>query len=251
MGNIFDIQRFCLDDGPGIRTVVFFKGCPMNCLWCHNPESKAPAVQRYSDTGETIGYTAQIGEIIDTVLKDRDYYQHSGGGVTLSGGEPLMQADLVLKLLIQLKKLSLHTCVETCGCVRQSTVASVLPYTDLFLYDIKAMPSVHQKYTGKSSQLILSNLNYLYESGASIQMRCPIIPGINDTLEHFTFLASLLKKYPDIQEAEIMPYHNMGIAKARRLGEKEPFYCDNPSVEQTELWRKTLSDMTGAVSHVT
>ncbi len=241
VGMIFDIQRFCVDDGPGIRTTVFFKGCPLNCLWCHNPESKKSVMEQYSDTGETIGYHASPEEILAVVLKDRDYFAASGGGMTLSGGEPLLQGAFAAELLSLAKTAGLHTCVETCGFVSQEILREILPYTDLFLYDIKAAPDMHLRYTGQESGRILDNLDFLYRQKAPICLRCPIIPGVNDTGEHFSFLSSLQKQYPRILGMELMPYHNMGVGKAKRLGEPEPFYRENPSPDQIRDWREMLS----------
>lgn len=245
MGTIFDIQRFCLDDGPGIRTVVFLKGCPLNCLWCHNPESQRPEIQRYTDNDEIIGRKTDITKVMETVLRDLDYYQQSGGGITLSGGEPLMQPSFCEELLLNAKAHGLHTCIETCGYAKRPAFERVLPHTDLFLYDIKAAPELHRKLTGQDNRLILENLEYLLQNGAAVHMRCPIIPQINDNETHFAYLASILKRFPSIQAVELMPYHNMGVGKSRRLGEKEPFYRDNPLPAQIDKWRDQLADMTG------
>lgn len=240
MGIIFDIQRFCVDDGPGIRTTVFFKGCPLNCLWCHNPESIHAGAEQYSDTGTRIGCERTAEEVLRAVLRGREYFMASGGGITLSGGEPLMQVAFAEEVLSLARQMKLHTCVETCGFVSREALCRILPLTGLFLYDIKLTPQLHRKYTGQDNGLILDNLDFLYRSGAKIRLRCPIIPSINDTDRHFSFLASLAHKYPRISDIEIMPYHNMGVSKARRLGIPDPFCRDNPSQQQIREWRQTL-----------
>ena len=248
MGIIFDIQRFCIDDGPGIRTTIFFKGCPLRCQWCHNPESWDPHIQYYTDTNETVGYDISAEEILNISYRDMPYYTETGGGITLSGGEPLMQHDFTLLLLRLAKERGLHTCLETSGYGEPIHLYKILPYTDLFLYDIKCIPSLHHKYTGQNSRIILDNLDYLYRNGAAIRLRCPIIPGINDTDEHFTFLAALMKNYPLIEKAEIMPYHNMGVKKALRLGFKKPFSRNNPSPQHLACWNQQLDSLIHASS---
>lgn len=240
MGMIFDIQRACTDDGPGIRTTVFFKGCPLRCLWCHNPESHAAHPQQYADTGETIGYEASATQIMEMVLRDLPYYQATGGGITLSGGEPLMQPALAQALLSTAKEKGIHTCVETCGHAPWEAFTRILPLTDLFLYDVKALPHVHRSFTGVDSGLILSNLGRLCQSGAQVLLRCPLIPGYNDTAEHFAFLRSLLKKHPALTGLQIMPYHNFGVGKARRLQMPHVLELPNPAPEVIARWRSAL-----------
>lgn len=238
MGMIFDIQRGCTDDGPGIRTTVFLKGCPLNCLWCHNPESKNPYPQKYTDGTKTVGYECTVDEIMKTVLADRKYYQASGGGMTLSGGEPLMQPEFSWDLLKEAGKNDIHTCVETSGYSSEAVLDGFLGATDLFLFDIKAPPSSHRELTGAGSERILSNLEYLYRNKAKILLRCPIIPTKNDTEEHFAYLKELQVRFPDLAGMQLMPYHNLGVDKGRRLGLNAEFSMDNPSREQIDQWRE-------------
>lgn len=240
MGMIFDIQRTCTDDGPGVRTTVFFKGCPLRCRWCHNPESHAVCPQQYADTGEMIGYDAAPEQVVETVLADRAYYEATGGGMTLSGGEPLMQPEFARTLLLLAKEQGIHTCVETCGYAAWQSFEEILPYTDLFLFDVKTTPEKHLHWTGVSSRRILDNLDSLYHAGAQILLRCPIIPGVNDTETHFAFLQGLLEKYPRLQGMQMMPYHNLGVGKAKRLHLPGMLELSNPSAEQIAGWRKAL-----------
>lgn len=249
MGVIFDIQRFCVDDGPGIRTTVFLKGCPLDCIWCHNPESKSSRPQHYVDGSKLVGFQSSVDEIISIVLRDKAYYEESGGGLTLSGGEPLMQPNFAFELLETAKRVNIHTCVETCGFIDQSVMEKVLPVADLFLFDIKATRTTHKQFTGVENTLILSNLYYLHDRDAKIIMRCPIIPTINDTEEHFKYIASLSKSLPNLLAIEIMPYHNMGVAKAEKLGIKDSFCLENPTQEQIKDWKKKLVKLTGKVTY--
>lgn len=264
-GNIFEIQRFSIHDGPGIRTTVFLKGCPLRCLWCHNPEgvnisvqlSFIPAkcidcgycfrvcpngahqkvdgqhildrdrckvcgkctIECYSGALELIGRNSSVDEVIAKVLRDKPFYETSGGGMTLSGGEPLMQIDFSEALLKAAKQEGLNCCVETSGQVNFSSFERVIPYVDLFLFDIKEMiPEKHVEFTGASNKLILENLRQLYKSGARILLRLPMIPGYNDHIEHFEKVVQLKQLMPDIVGIEIMPYHNLGTSKIDRLG---------------------------------
>ncbi len=264
-GIIFDIQRFSLHDGPGIRTTVFLKGCPLRCKWCHNPESWSrepqlmfykekcvqclectgscsksvhvfkqgkhiPDYQKCDACGECIASCAYgalklSGEEmdVDTVLKevgaDKSYYENSGGGLTVSGGEPMLQFSFSEALLGEAKKLGLHTCLETGGFAGKEQFARIAGNVDLFLYDMKHInDEAHKKYTGVSNQIILDNLDYLYHTGSKIRLRCPIIPGINDTDEHIGGIASLARKYPKLTGVEILPYHDMGKGKWNQIG---------------------------------
>ena len=206
-GKIFNIQRFSTSDGPGIRTVVFFMGCPLDCAWCHNPESK---------TGGEEEKTAE--EIIDIVLRDMPFYEESGGGLTLSGGEPLMQFDFALSLLKLAKERGVHTAIETCGFTSRD-LSKLVPYTDLWLYDIKLFPAEeHVRHTGVTNKHIFENLYLLDCMGANIVLRCPIIPNINMTEEHFDSLGQLANSLKGVTAIHLEPYHPLGISKAQKLG---------------------------------
>lgn len=269
---IFNIQRFSTSDGPGIRTVVFMKGCPLNCAWCHNPESKSQATEIFYKNGQCIacgacadictvkahtllegihlfdrekcvhcGKCAKIccsnalelcgeeksaEEIIDIVLQDKPFYDESNGGITLSGGEPLMQYDFSLSLLKLAKRNHLHTAIETSGFSNRD-LATLNDFVDLWLYDIKVFPEEeHIKYTGVSNKVIFDNLHLLNSNGAKIVLRCPIIPDINMTREHFENLADLANTLNNVIAIHLEPYHPLGLSKATQLGKNQPYLND-------------------------
>ncbi len=261
--NILNIQRFCTKDGPGIRTTVFFKGCPLSCLWCHNPESQSVARQlmynsekclhclrcvaacanqcHKQDSGkhtfdrteciacgkclsplcealEIAGKTVSTDEILQEVLKDALYYQNSGGGLTLSGGEPLAQWEFCKELLQKAKAHGIHTCVETCGHVTRKALEQTLPYVDLYLFDWKeSNPERHKQYTGFDNQRIRDNLQFLNANQKEIVLRCPIIPTLNDREEHLLGIAELANTSKSISRIVLEPYHTLGVGKYDRL----------------------------------
>ena len=263
-GNIVHIQKFCINDGPGIRTTVFLKGCPLNCLWCHNPESKAafPEIAFYPEKCyacgqcaavcpngchriedgmhlferagcikcgqcltarcgalEQIGKEASVSEVMDEVMKDKVFYDESGGGLTVSGGEPMLQFDFVNELFQTAKKKGLHTCMETSGYAKQEKVRQIARVTDLFLFDYKeTSPERHRKFTGVSNEKILRNLSLLDALKTNIVLRCPIIPGCNDREEHFKGIAETANRFTSISEIQIEPYHPLGAAKSMQIG---------------------------------
>lgn len=224
-GMVFDIQRFSLHDGPGIRTTVFFKGCPLRCTWCHNPESWLMQPQWMAGTDEAgshpklTGRKMSVAEVMEEVCADKSYYRNSGGGMTVSGGEPMLQPEFLTCLLEEARREEIHTCIETSGFAAREDFTRIKDLVDLFLYDIKYMDEEgHIRYAGASNQTILHNLDYLYEIGAHILLRCPVIPGINDTEDHIDGIAGLTEKYPNLEGVEIMPYHDMGKSKWSRLG---------------------------------
>ena len=263
-GVIFDIKRFAVHDGPGIRTTVFFKGCPLRCLWCHNPESlkkarhivffgnkcigcgecfkrcpnnaieATPQGRKYYRDKCTLcgtcveycyaeatvmeGKEVSVQEVIEEVKKDMPFYENSKGGVTLSGGEPTMQPEFCLAVLRESKKAGMHTAIDTSGCVKWETFRKILEYVDLVLYDIKHMdPIKHREYTGLSNELILANLRKLDELGIPIEIRMPIIPGLNDSEENLSAAARFLSELKNVQRIKLLPYHRLGEGKYERL----------------------------------
>ena len=236
-GIVFDIQRFSLHDGPGIRTTVFLKGCPLRCMWCHNPESwKLAPEPMVKENGESriCGREMTADAVIEEVLADRAYYENSGGGLTVSGGEPMLQLPFLLELLKMAKAAGIHTCLETSGYCERDSLDAVLPFVDLFLFDIKETdPERHREFTGVDNRLILQNLEHLHRAGADILLRCPIIPGLNDSDGHIATVAALAREYPNIRGVEIMPYHDMGKGKWKELG-REYALSDKKTVEETQ-----------------
>ncbi len=229
VGKIFDIKRFALNDGPGIRTTVFFKGCPLKCMWCHNPESIAFDIEEYDQErildGKRFTYKQKIGkqftvsELQTEILKDQQFYIQSGGGVTFSGGEPLSQSDFLVEILKVCKKQGLHITIDTTGFCRIEKLEEINRYTDLFLYDIKFVNSdLHFEYTGVHNHLIIKNLDCLLKIKANIIIRVPIIPGINDTPQCVSELKQFIKsRVNQIKELHFLPFHNIGASKYDRF----------------------------------
>jgi pyruvate formate lyase activating enzyme len=265
-GRIFDIKRFAVHDGPGIRTTVFLKGCSLHCAWCHNPEAirARPEVAFYSqrcidcgacvdacahgareetaqgqgiyhrDEGVVCGECVEVcyaealvlhgrevcvAEVFEEVCKDAAFYKESGGGITLSGGEPLQQAVFATALLKAFKQAGYHTALDTCGMVRWSAFEKALPYVDMVLYDIKHMdPERHKEYTGASNVQILDNLSKLNALQISVEIRMPIIPGINDGRETIEAAAELLAVFKSVTGVRILPYHRLAGEKYISLG---------------------------------
>ena len=228
---IFDIKKFAVHDGPGIRTTVFFKACSLDCWWCHNPESIRPEIETYQaeqKLGDTvftrtknIGRKVSPGGLWNEVKNDRVFWEQSGGGITLSGGEPLLQAEFAKEFLQICKQNQLHTTVDTAGNVPLKNIKAVLPYTDLFLYDIKFFSGdVHRKYTGASNKRILRNFEYLTENQVNIIVRIPLIPEINLYKDEMQKIAGYLSQHKNenFNRIELMPYHKTGIAKYKRFG---------------------------------
>ena len=197
-----------------------------------------------TDALEIFGYKSDVGTIMQEVLKDRAYYENSGGGITLSGGDPLFQFDFALEVLKESKKENLNTCLETEGLGRREKFKKVLPYVDHFLFDYKITDDeLHKKYVGISNKPILSNLDFLAKHNADIVLRCIIVPGINDNLKHFAAITSLNRKYENIKRIDIMSYHDYGRKKYRMLGEDYPLEIETVSEERAEEWKNKLIDM--------
>lgn len=262
---IFDIKRFAVHDGDGIRTTVFFKGCPLKCVWCHNPEGIDfnPELAYYehkcmgcgecvktcpmgahtisenghmfdhekckvcgkceeacfNDALKLYGKEMSVLELMPILLEDRDFYENSGGGVTLSGGECLMQAEFCAELLKKLKENNIHTAVDTCGFVSKEALDKVMPYTDIFLYDLKAFDEdVHIKCTGQSNKVILENLKYLDSCGKNIEIRIPYVPEFNN--DQIEKIAEFLKERKNITKVKVLPYHNYADSKYAALNIK-------------------------------
>ncbi len=205
---VFDVQRFSIHDGPGIRTTVFLEGCSLRCAWCQNPEA--------FQSGVAPAMTPEA--VIAEVLKDRDYYAVSGGGLTLSGGEPLLHVGPARALLEEAKRHGLHTCVQTAGAVPRSNLSAVLGLVDLFQFDLKHMDSGrHRSLTGAGNERILENAAFLIEQGAVVQFRMPVVPGINDGDANLDRLAQFLVRL-GVHELRVVPYQRMYLGKYAALG---------------------------------
>jgi len=283
-GLVFNIQRFSVHDGPGIRTTVFMKGCPLSCGWCSNPESQDSRPQlmsrdivctgcgacaavcpqgairitaegvRQIDWGrcdrclvcvDACAYNAlqrcgeyrEVREVLDEVLRDRPFYNNSGGGVTVSGGEPFLQSEFVLRLLRACKEEELHTAVDTTGHAPWEKIREAISYTDLILWDIKHLdPGEHERTTGVGNRLILENLERA-AGLTKIWLRVPLIAGFNDSEEHIGGVAALARKV-GAEKVSLLPYHEGGLSKSRQIGGDYQFSdAKAPAEKQTELLR--------------
>lgn len=289
MAKVVDIKRFATHDGDGIRTTVFLKGCPLKCVWCHNPESISEKIQLayyshkcincgmcvdacgnkahkivdgkhvfnrslctacgkceeicFGDALKIYGKEYSADEILPILIEDKDFYDNSGGGVTLSGGECLIHADFCEDLLKKLKEENINTAVDTCGFVSKKAFDKVMPYTDVFLYDIKAFDEdVHIKCTGKSNKIILENLKYLDECGKKIEIRIPYVPEYNSAEINKIF--DFLKTLKNIVKIRVLPYHNYAASKYEALSLKNTLPEKLPYEEEIKKMQE-LADMIG------
>jgi pyruvate formate lyase activating enzyme len=281
-GRIFNIQRFSVHDGPGIRTTVFLKGCNLACEWCHNPESRkasqeiqffqqkcvlcmacmeaSPRAHYIGSEGQHVfdrealanggldtasdgvdeclydalvyvARFAQVAEVVGTAMKDADYYRNSGGGVTFSGGEPLLQKEFVRAVAAELKSQGIHTALDTAAHVEWADLEYALPVIDLVLLDIKVMDAeVHKRYTGVTNERILSNARRLAASNIDMIVRIPVIPTVNATERNMVETAELIEDWPRLKYVELLPYHDLGVDKLASLGYAgEPVVFETPS----------------------
>ena len=220
-GRIFNIQRFSIHDGPGVRTIVFFKGCPMRCRWCCNPESQEWDIQRMTVAGKekTVGEDTTVGKVLEEIIKDRVYYNRSKeGGVTLSGGECLAQPEFALALLRACKEQGISTAIETAGHVKSEIVRSVLPYIDTVLMDIKHTNGAkHKEYTTRDNAIILENARLIAKEAKRLIIRTPVIPTFNDTEDEIRDIARFAVSI-GVKEIHLLPYHRIGSDKYAGLG---------------------------------
>lgn len=220
-GRIFDIQRYAIHDGPGIRTLVFLKGCVLRCRWCCNPESQEFLIQTMQVDGKEkkIGRDVTVEEVMEEIRKDSRYYERSGGGVTLSGGEALCQPEFSRALLMECKEAGFHTAMESTACAPYEVIEKLLPYLDLYLMDIKHWNlNKHREFTGKSNTLILENAKRLALEAKELVIRVPVIPTFNNTKEDIRVIAEFAASLPNVQKLHLLPYHRLGQDKYRGLG---------------------------------
>lgn len=261
---ICDIKRLAVHDGDGIRTTVFLKGCPLKCVWCHNPESISfkPQTAFYKNKcvgcgecqkedftvdaclGEArvlYGKEMTVEELLPLLTEDKAFYENSGGGVTLSGGECLCQAAFCAELLKRLKEEGIRTAVDTCGFVQREAIDQVLPYTDVFLYDLKAMDEdVHIQCTGQSNGRILENIQYIDAKGKAIEVRIPYVPGYNsDQIEGIAEFVATLKNVKDVK---VLPYHNYAGSKYQALGMENTLPEVLPTDEEIQRAEAIIQD---------
>ena len=271
--NIFDIERGSFVDGPGIRTTVFFKGCNLSCKWCHNPESQSPLAQMLfykdkcvscgkcykkcknqlktcdycgnctlfcpTDARQICGKEYTTSEVLTEILKDKSYYS-SGGGVTFSGGECMLQIDFLTEILKACKENGIHTAVDTAGHVPYASFEKILPYTDLFLYDVKCFSEdTHKRYVGASNSLILENLKKLLKAGKKIWIRVPIIPSVNDSESEMKKIKDFIYSLGKPEKIELLPYHALGVHKYSAIG-KTPIEFEVPSALVMEKLRNVF-----------
>jgi len=224
-GVIFDIKRFAVHDGPGIRTTVFLRGCPLRCSWCHNPESQGFGVETLEgrDGPIHVGREVTVDELSAEIERDVSFFDESGGGVTFSGGEPLSQPEFLAGALDRCGELELHRVVDTSGYAPREVLLEVAERTDLFLYDLKpAGAASHLEQTGVETGLIHDNLRALCETAAAIQLRVPVIPGITDTAENLAALKDIVASLPRELPLKLLPYHRAAMDKYPRFGMKPP-----------------------------
>ncbi|OIO88708.1 MAG: glycyl-radical enzyme activating protein [Anaerolineae bacterium CG2_30_58_95] len=279
MGLVFDIRKYSIHDGPGIRTTVFLKGCPLRCLWCHNPEGRAagmevifhhnrcircgaclaecehgaiswngqvPLTDRekceqcgacaevcYAEARQVVGREMTVAQVVAEIERDIPFYDETGGGVTLSGGEPLAQRDFALALLKACKEREIHTALDTCGFASWDTFERVRGCVDLFLYDLKVInDDRHREFTGASNTLILNNLQKLSERDHLILLRMPVIPGVNDDEENIRQTGEFVASLPRAHSLELLPYHHAAASKYAGLGQEYPLPDTRPPSEE-------------------
>ena len=304
-GKLYDIQGFSVQDGPGVRTTAFLKGCPLRCPWCHSPESqafypqlswismrcqgtelcKSRCVQACSKGALTLGETREdavsgnllqmvhvnrdlcdncgdcakvcypgalyicgkdytVDELVTRLLQDRKFYEKSGGGITVSGGEALSQPDFTVEVLKRMKEAGVHTALDTTGYASWETVSRALPYADLFLYDLKHMDSEkHKAVVGVPNEPILENARKLAAAGARLQVRIPVIPLFNDDEENIRRTAEFCRELGDaVETVQLLPYHNMGVSKYLRISDKPVAEATPPSAEKMERLRDIMAE---------
>lgn len=245
-GLIFDIRRYSVHDGPGIRTTVFFKGCPLNCPWCHNPESILPQPQKISRcltlngrsrmVQEDLGRWVEVEEVMEEVLKDRLFYEESQGGVTCSGGEPLSQPAFLKKLILRCAEAGLHTAVDTSGYAPRESFLEIAGITDVLLCDIKTINrQKHIDYTGADNAPIIQNLMALPAGKPEVYIRIPVIPGFNSTMEDMIGIRDVIGKIKArVVRIDLLPFHRLGRQKYEALGMAIP-PAFGPSTSQSEM----------------
>lgn len=255
-GCIFDIQHASFVDGPGMRSVVFLKGCPLRCRWCHNPEgirARPEPLKRANGEVEWCGREVSAKEVVDEIAGEADYYAATGGGLTVSGGEPLFQPEFAAALLAGARALGIHTCLDTSGQADQDAFERVIPFTDLVLFDYKATgATLHKELTGALPDRILKNLAFLCGRGIPVILRCPMVPGVNDSEAHFRAITRLAAENSNIRQVDILPFHPWGRGKPMPLWLKH-WGLDLPpaGAGDRERWSSLLAQTENAKAVIT
>ena len=252
-GRIFDIQQFSTHDGPGIRTIVFLKGCLLRCRWCCNPESQSYSIQemKKGDKIETIGRDVTVAEVFETIKKDLNYYRRSGGGLTLSGGETLCQTDFALALLRTCKNFGINTAIETTLSVPFDMIEPLIPYIDTFLVDIKHINSQkHEEFTTMKNELILQNARKVSAVAERFVVRVPVIPGFNDTESEIKDIAEFAASLTNVKEINLLPYHRLGYDKYIGLGREYKMGDVPPPTKEKMLTLKSVAEKSGLTVNI-
>lgn len=247
-GRIFDIQKYSIHDGPGIRTIVFLKGCPLRCKWCCNPESQKREIQTMVQAGKvkTVGRDVTVEEVMEEVKKDIVHYRRSGGGMTLSGGECLMQPDFSGALLRAARESGINTAIESTGFARFEVIQDrILPWLDLYLMDIKHMDSKkHKLFTSQPNELILENARKITDSGQKLIVRVPVVPTFNDTPEEIYAIARFARTLKGVEEIDLLPYHRLGQDKYEGIGREYSLASiEPPSNEKMEVLKEVAASV--------
>lgn len=260
-GTVFDIKRYAIHDGPGIRVTVFLKGCPLTCRWCHNPEGQNPDPESMCDKAARprsgafsgngkYGRVVTVEAVMEAIDKDVLFFDESGGGVTFSGGEPLMQPEFLQSLLRACNERDIHTVVDTCGHAPPAVFDSVLDKVDLFLFDLKLMDdALHREYTGASNQPILRNLKRLEERQKRVTVRIPVIPQITDTESNIGDIVNFVSSLRHVNDVALLPYHRTAEGKYERL--RRPYGMEGvqpPSMERVEAIRARFENVGARVT---
>lgn len=254
-GRIFDIQRYSIHDGVGVRTIVFLKGCALRCRWCCNPESQEYDIQTMMVNGKpkTIGRDVTVKEVMDVVKRDMPYYGRSGGGLTLSGGESLLQPEFAAALLKASKEMGINTAMESMGYAKFEVIMKLLPYLDTYLMDIKHMdPVKHREFTGKENTLMVENAKKIAESRmCELVIRVPVIPGFNDSEKEILEIAAYADSLPGVGRIHLLPYHKYGQGKYEGLGRPYPM-GDVPMIPEEKInsWRDAVEKHTALACQI-
>ena len=254
-GRIFDIQRYSIHDGPGIRTIIFLKGCALRCKWCCNPESQSYEIETMTINGKpkTMGKDVTVAEVMETVKRDMPYYKRSGGGITLSGGECLLQPEFSVGLLQAAKEMGIGTAIESMAFGKYENIEKLLPYLDTYLMDIKHIDAdKHKEFTGQENRQMLENaVRVAMSRQTELVIRVPVIPGFNDTEKELLDIAKFADNLPGVRKIHILPYHAYGRGKYEGLGREYPMGdAKSPSDETMQKFKEAIERETSLQCYI-